>query len=96
MDWISGHYRRYRMNELKSVAVSAGLEVVECKAFDPIGAIPYWLMYRFLKRRTLANSSVMLYDKVIIPLSAAIPQFIIRKTGGKNLIMTARLPQPAV
>ena len=96
MDWISGHYRRYRMNELKSVAVSAGLEVVDCIAFDPIGAIPYWLMYRFLKRRTLANSSVVLYDKVIIPLSAAIPQFIIRKTGGKNLIMTARLPQPAV
>ena len=96
MDWISGHYRRYRMSELKSVVVSAGLEVVECKAFDPIGAIPYWLMYRFLKRRTLANSSVRLYDKVIIPVSAAIPQFIVRKTGGKNLILTAQLPQSAV
>ena len=96
MDWISGHYRRYRKNELTSVVTSAGLEVVKCEAFDPIGAIPYWIMYRVLKRRSLANSSVKLYDKVIIPLSAAIPGFIIKKTGGKNLIVTARLPQRVV
>ena len=93
MDSISGHYRRYRMNELKSVASSAGLEVVECSSFDPVGAIPYWLMYRVLKRRKLANSSVALYDKVIIPLSAAVPKSIIKRTGGKNLILVARLAQ---
>jgi glycosyltransferase involved in cell wall biosynthesis/precorrin-6B methylase 2 len=91
MDWISGHFRRYRMNELKSVASMAGLKIVECRAFDPIGALPYWLMYRLLKSRTLSNSSVTLYDKIIIPLSAAIPASVIRRTGGKNLILVGQL-----
>ena len=50
-------------------------------------------MYRVLKRRKLANSSVALYDKVIIPLSAAVPKSIIKRTGGKNLILVARLAQ---
>jgi protein-L-isoaspartate O-methyltransferase len=91
MDWISGHFRRYRMNELKSVAEIAGLRLVECRAFDPIGVLPYWFMYRVLKRRTLSVSSVSLYDKVVIPLSAAIPSAVIRRTGGKNLILVGQL-----
>ena len=91
MDWISGHFRRYRMNELKSVAEIAGLRTVECRAFDPIGVLPYWIMYRLLKRRTLSASSVSLYDKVIIPFSAAIPSKVIRRTGGKNLILVGQL-----
>jgi hypothetical protein len=48
-------------------------------------------MYRVLKRRTLSVSSVSLYDKVIIPLSAAIPSSVIRRTGGKNLILVGQL-----
>jgi protein-L-isoaspartate O-methyltransferase len=91
MDWISGHFRRYRMNELKSVAEIAGLRLVECRAFDPVGVLPYWFMYRLLKRRTLSVSSVSLYDKVVIPLSAAIPSAVIRRTGGKNLILVGQL-----
>jgi SAM-dependent methyltransferase len=91
MDWISGHFRRYRMNELKSVAQIAGLQIIECRAFDPLGVFPYWMMYRVLKRRTLSVSSVSLYDKVIIPLSAAIPSSVIRRTGGKNLILVGQL-----
>jgi hypothetical protein len=91
MDWISGHFRRYRMNELKSVAQIVGLRIIECRAFDPLGVFPYWMMYRVLKRRTLSVSSVSLYDKVIIPLSAAIPSSVIRRTGGKNLILVGQL-----
>ena len=94
MDWISGHFRRYRMNELKTVAQIAGLQLIECRAFDPIGVIPYWIMYRLLRRNTLSASSVSLYDKVIIPLSVAIPSSIIRRIGGKNLILVGKLQSP--
>jgi len=90
MDWMSAHFRRYRLAELETVARTAGYRVVECRHFDPVGKLPYWLMYRLLRRTTLGGGAVGLYDKVIIPLSARIPRSIIRRTGGKNLILVAR------
>jgi len=92
MDWISGHFRRYRMDELKLIIAKADLNIVDCRAFDPIGLIPYWLLYRLFKRKKLESTTVKFYDRVIIPLSIAIPQSITRRVGGKNLIVVAQLP----
>jgi glycosyltransferase involved in cell wall biosynthesis len=89
MDGISAHFRRYRKAELIQVAQSAGLKVVDCHYFDPIGKFPYWLLYRILNRRTLGSSAVGLYDKVVIPMSASIPQWLVDRLGGKNLILVA-------
>lgn len=90
MDCMSAHFRRYRKMELETVARSAGYEVVDCRWFDPVGKAPYWLMYRVLKRRSLGGSSVGIYDKVIVPLSARVPSSLTKWTGGKNLILVAR------
>ncbi|MEY3691020.1 MAG: hypothetical protein RJB57_675, partial [Actinomycetota bacterium] len=49
MDWMSAHFRRYRMAELETVAKFADLDVVESFYFDPVGKFPYWMMYRVLK-----------------------------------------------
>ena len=67
------------------------LEVVECRYFDPVGKFPYWIMYRVLKKKTLGSSAVGLYDKVIVPLSAILPVWLVRRLGGKNLVLIARL-----
>lgn len=92
MDWISAHFRRYRMKELEAVAKSAGLRIVDIRYFDTVGKFPYWLMYRVLKKRSLGSGAVGVYDKVIVPLSARLPRSFTRIVGGKNLILVA---QPA-
>lgn len=90
MDWISAHFRRYRVAELVAVAKLAGLEVVECRYFDPVGKFAYWLMYRVLKLKTLGGGSVGVYDRLIVPLSASLPQKVTRLSGGKNLVLVGR------
>jgi 2-polyprenyl-3-methyl-5-hydroxy-6-metoxy-1,4-benzoquinol methylase len=92
MDWMSGHYRRYRAEELRAVAGFGCLETVGCSYFDVVGKMPYWLMYRVLRRRTLGGGAVGMYDKVIIPLSSAVPPIVSRFFGGKNLVLVARVP----
>lgn len=87
MDWISAHFRRYRIDELEAVVKRANLEVVSSQYFDLVGKFPYWLMYRVLKKKTLGGGAVGLYDKVIVPLSSLIPQSIMKRTGGKNLVL---------
>jgi 2-polyprenyl-3-methyl-5-hydroxy-6-metoxy-1,4-benzoquinol methylase len=94
MDWMSAHFRRYQKKELEQVAISAGLKIHKCEYFDVVGKLPYLLMYRALRRTNLGSSSVGIYDKVIVPLSAKVPQFLTNKLGGKNLILIAS-PQHA-
>lgn len=92
MDEISGHYRRYRKSELRSVIEKAGLEVTELRFFDSVGVIPYWVSYALLRRKTLGAGSVQLYDKVIIPISQFISRVSGRRMIGKNLIAIGRKP----
>ena len=89
LDWMSAHFRRYRKKELESVVRAAGLDVLTCEYFDAVGKVPYWIMYRILRKTKLGSSSVGIYDKVIVPLSAKVPQSLTRRLGGKNLILIA-------
>jgi 2-polyprenyl-3-methyl-5-hydroxy-6-metoxy-1,4-benzoquinol methylase len=89
MDWMSAHFRRYRRKELEAVVRAAGLDVHTCEYFDVVGKVPYWLMYRILRRTKLGSSSVGIYDKIIVPLSTKVPESMTRRLGGKNLILIA-------
>ena len=86
MDAVSGHFRRYRREELRSVMRGSGLRVARLHNFDAVGVAPYWLSYRVMRRTTLDAASVGLYDKVVIPVSLAVARITGRKGPGKNLI----------
>ena len=86
MDEVSGHHRRYRRAELGAVFASAGLELRVLRGFDTVGVVPYWLMYRVLRRRTLGGASVGLYDRVIVPMSRAVGRVTRGRGPGKNLV----------
>lgn len=87
MDWISAHFRRYRAAELEAVARNANLRIIDTFYFDFVGKFPYWLMYRVFKKQSLGSSAVGLYDKVIVPMSARLPRWLMKRTGGKNLVL---------
>ncbi len=86
MDEVSGHHRRYRRAELSAVFAAAGLRTTAIRSFDPVGVVPYWAMYRVLRRTALGGASVGLYDRVIIPLSRAVSLLTRGHGPGKNLV----------
>lgn len=90
MDEVSGHYRRYRKNELTAVLQSGGFVDNQLWSFDPVGVVPYWISYALLRRKSLGVGSVRLYDQVIIPLSRFVSRATKRRVTGKNLIAVGR------
>jgi SAM-dependent methyltransferase len=86
MDEVSGHFRRYRPSELRSVLRHGHLVPRRLWFFDSVGILPYWLSYAVLRRKSLGAGSVRLYDQVIIPLSRLISRITRQRVIGKNLI----------
>jgi len=90
LDYNAGHYRRYTVSSLRRAAMEAGLEVVQIKYLDMLGVLPYWVVYRLLRRQSISGSSMWAYDKLLVPLSRFLQWIFPRPPLGKNVIMIAR------
>jgi hypothetical protein len=90
MDFISGHYRRYRKESLRSVISDAGYVVEDLRYFDVAGLPAYWVAYRLLNIQRFGGASSAAFDRVLVPLSRFV-QFVVKSPPlGKNLIAIAR------
>jgi SAM-dependent methyltransferase len=92
LDYNAGHYRRYTVPGLRRVAEEAGLQVVAVRYMDVLGVLPYWLVYRLLRRQAISGSTMWGYDRVLVPLSRLIQSLLRRPPLGKNVILVARKP----
>lgn len=95
LDYKAGHYRRYSLRQLRSVAIAAGFEVVSLRHFDMLGVAPYWLTYRVLRHNAIAGSTTWAYDRLVVPTSRLVQRVVRHPPIGKNLILVARKPQRA-
>ncbi|MCB1866418.1 MAG: class I SAM-dependent methyltransferase [Chromatiales bacterium] len=88
-DAAVGHFRRYRRGELLNRVQDAGFEVLHCRYFDIAGVLPWWLLFRVLRREAVSAGQVDLYDRWIVPVMRRIEGWIPPPIG-KNLILVAR------
>ncbi|MGZ8766559.1 MAG: class I SAM-dependent methyltransferase [Acidimicrobiia bacterium] len=63
-----GHYRRYRRSQLVTVADRAGLQLVEARYVNSVGAFAWWLFARRLRQMPTQGWSVKLYDRTVVPV----------------------------
>ncbi len=63
-----GHHRRYRRSQLVTVADRAGLEYVDARYVNSIGAFAWWLFARRLRQTPTQGWSVKLYDRTAVPV----------------------------
>lgn len=90
LDYKTGHYRRYTLEQLRTLAENAGLEVQDIRYFDLLGLISYFFLYRLLGRTEVSDFSVGFYDSIVVPLSRGIQTvFRNRPPAGKNVQMIA-------
>jgi len=92
LDYKSGHYRRYTAAQLRDVLERAGFVDVDVRYFDPIGIVPYWIMYRALNVSRLDRVSSTGYDRVVVPVSRILQRLVPRPARGKNLVASATRP----
>ncbi|KYK46028.1 hypothetical protein A1D31_33995 [Bradyrhizobium liaoningense] len=94
LDRLAGHHRRYTRGQIYDLLVAAGLDVVRCDYFNPIGGLG-WLGNRILRHGSLnddaVNSQISLFDKWFVPLSRFADPAT-RKFFGQSVIAAGRKP----
>jgi hypothetical protein len=54
--------------------------------------LPYFMVYRLIRRREISGSSLWGYDRVLVPLSRLIQRAVPHPPFGKNVIAVAIKP----
>lgn len=89
LDYQAGHYRRYGVSRLGELAAGAGLQVVAAQYFDPMGVLPYYVVYKLLGHTEISGSTLWSYDRMVVPMSRLIQRLVRRPPVGKNVILVA-------
>lgn len=96
LDGYAGHYRRYTPETLRAILAGAGLEVVNLRYSNLVGALGWWVYGKVFKPKTLADDSVnfaaWFFDRVMIPISRVIDRLTAHSIGGQSLLGVARKP----
>lgn len=89
LDKRYGHYRRYELIELRQKTKDAGFKIIDSYYMDVAGILPWLISYRLLKRTTITESAVKIYDKIIIPIMKRVEGFV-KPPLGKNILLIAQ------
>ncbi len=91
MDKAVGHFRRYEMSELLTLFESSEFEIKECRYFDFLGFF-IALLYKYIgsKEGEISKKSILIYDKIIFPISLFFDKITFGKIIGKNLMIVVR------
>jgi len=86
VDSLSGHQRRFTLNELKTVAEISGFGVESIRYFNPIAIAPYWFLYRIVGIKSVGSGQLGLYDRVLTPVAYKMMRLFAGRIPGINLI----------
>jgi SAM-dependent methyltransferase len=93
MDRKIGHYRRYHKSSLTRKAQRCGFTVERANYADSVGFFAA-LLYKFIgsRRGDISVRGVVLYDRLVFPVSRMLDKIGLSRLFGKNLMVTLRRP----
>jgi SAM-dependent methyltransferase len=84
-DRLVGHYRRYRLKELRTALESAGFEVEQIRYVNAVGALAWWLAARFLRRNPTSGPGVKIFDRALVPVVRRV-ESVVRPPFGQSIL----------
>jgi SAM-dependent methyltransferase len=86
-----GHHRRYHGEELRALVADTGLEVVDLRHVNMIGAVAWWILATKLRQTPTKRWSALTFDRLFVPVISRVerrwpPPF------GQSLLCVARKP----
>jgi SAM-dependent methyltransferase len=91
-DQMVGHHRRYRKGGLSALAYRSGLEVVESRYVNSVGAVAWWTMATRLGRSPVSRWPVRIYDKAVVPWLRRLERGRDLPLG-QSVVLVARRPE---
>ena len=93
LDEIVGHYRRYEISKLKSLALQTGFEIERIHYADFCGFF-ITLLWKLLNKNNdkspISKFSVIFYDNFIFPFSRILDKIGCKYLIGKNIVLVAK------
>lgn len=73
-DKAAGHFKRYSKNEMNSLDLTPGIQLINQYYFNMIGALGYWVVYKALKSGNINDTEgeIGMFDKYVVPFSKKI------------------------
>ena len=92
LDEIVGHYRRYEISDLKSLALQTGFEIERIHYADFCGFFItlLWKLFNKNNKSPLSKFSVIFYDNFIFPFSRILDKVGFKYFLGKNIVLVAK------
>lgn len=87
-----GHYRRYRLKELRCIGEESGFTSVDGRYVNAVGAIGWFIVCRLLRRDASESVSVGLMDRVVIPIMRKFER-VIRVPFGISVLYIGKKPE---
>lgn len=88
-DVAFGHHRRYTRGGLERLVASSGFRILRLHYFDIAGILPWFVLFRVLKRPCFTAGQAQWYDRFAIPTLRRVESAVAPPTG-KNLLLVAR------
>ncbi len=87
-----GHYRRYSKTRLSAVADMAGLETVELRYFNPVGALGWLLTAKAFGATPTDSALAGIFDKCVVPVTRRVESRW-EQNFGQSALLIARKPK---
>jgi SAM-dependent methyltransferase len=76
IDHKLGHYRRYSKGMMRDLARETGFRVVRLRYMNIVGFVGWWFNARVLPRTEQSEGQIAIFDKLVVPVQAAIEKAI--------------------
>jgi len=86
-----GHHRRYRAEQLADLVTEAGLEVVDLRYVNLVGAVAWWLLATKLGQTPTQKWSALTFDRAVVPLVSRVERRR-RPPFGQSILCVAKRP----
>jgi len=87
-----GHFRRYNRKSLQAVVEQSGLEVVDLRYVNPVGAIGWLATAKVLRRPPTARFAAESFDRFVVPWMRSMDERV-ELPFGQSLWLVARVPK---
>ena len=89
LDREFGHFRRYTKRSATEVARAAGFEPMVVRYANLPGAAAWFLIGRVGRAKTISGGMVSIYDRIVIPVVAAVER-VVPPPFGQSLLLVGR------
>jgi 2-polyprenyl-3-methyl-5-hydroxy-6-metoxy-1,4-benzoquinol methylase len=86
-----GHHRRYRAEQLEALVTEAGLEVVDLRYVNLVGAVAWWVFATKLGQTPTQKWSALAFDRAVVPFVRRIER-LWPPPFGQSILCVARRP----